>query len=231
MQLPNWLSPGVLAAIVILLILSPIIWRVLKILGGLPFLRAAVRAGLSDVGKKALEQQPDTIHLAALSNPEWKDSAAMEHMAQPLRNKGFSDCGVFTVDKMPGVKVWILFQEQTWVAAHLYEHPKAGVWPELVTRYTNGASYSITTRPATGIKMPDWITIVRSPEAPTDQLYDRLVRERSQNCIEHVNRADVARAFEEAYSRQMIAMKNGGISPEEVAAVMKKWAEKKLAGA
>jgi hypothetical protein len=230
MQLPDRLSPGLIATIVVLLIFAPIVWKVVKRVGALLFLRTALRGALSDIGRKALEKQPDTIHLEPLGDPQWKDAAAMEAMAQPLRSKGFTDCGVFTVDKMPGVKLWILFQEQTWVAAHLHEHPKVGVWPELVTRYMNGASHSITTRPATGIKMPSWITIIRSQEAPTDQLYERLVRERSQNGIEHVSRTDVTRAFEAAYSRQMIAMKNEGISPEEVAAVMNKWAEKKLTG-
>jgi hypothetical protein len=230
MRLPEWLSPGLIATLVVLLLLAPMIWRVAKRIGALLFLRAVVRGALSDVGKKAVEKQPDTIHLEPLSDPQWKDRAAMEGMAQPLRSKGFSDCGVFMVDKMPGVKLWVLFQEQTWVAAHLHEHPKAGVWPELVTRYTNGASHGITTMPATGIKMPSWITMIRSPQAPSDQLYERLLKERNPNGIERVSRADVVRAFEEAYSRYMIAMKNEGISPEEVAAVMKKWAEKKAAG-
>ena len=231
MQLPDRISPQVLATIILLAILAPLVWRVVKRLGALLFLRAAARGALSDVGKRALEKVPDTIHLESLGDPQWKDPAAMEAMAEPLRKKGFHDCGVFTVDKMPGVKVWILFQEETWVAAHLYEHPKAGIWPELVTRYTNGASHSITTKPATGIHMPNWITIIRSPDAPTDQLYERLLHERSQVAIEHVSRADAARAFEAAYSRQMIAMKNAGLSPEEVAAVAKKWLEKKAAGA
>lgn len=230
MLLPDIVDPRLIAAIVVLLVLAPIVWRVLKRVGALLFVRAAVRAGLSDIGRKALEKQPDTIHLERVTNPEWKDAAAMEALARPLRTKGFGDCGVYSVDKMPRVKVWILFQEQTWVAAHLYEHPKAGIWPELVTRYRNGSSCSITTRPATGIQMPGWITIIRSPEAPTDQLYDRLLRERNADGIEHVTSGDAARAFEAAYARQMIAMKNKGISPEEVAVVAKKWLEKKAAG-
>ena len=231
MQIPDRVSPQVLATIILLAVLAPFVWRVVKRLGALLFLRAAVRGALSDIGRKALERQPDTIHLELTKNPQWKNAAAMEALAGPLRNKGFQDCGVFTVDKMPDVKVWILCQEQTWVAAHLYEHPKAGIWPELVTRYTNGASHSITTKPATGIHMPDWISIIRSLEAPTDQLYERLLDERSQVGIEHVSRAEAAHAFEAAYSRQMIAMKNAGISPQEVAAVIKKWAERKMAGA
>lgn len=230
MGLPNWLNSGWVATFVVLLVFVILFWRVLKRVGALLFLRAVLRRGLSDVGRKALEKQPDTIRLDPLAEPQWKNAAAMEGMAEPLRRKGFVDCGVHTVDKIPGVKLWILFHEQTWIAAHLHEHPKAGVWPELVTRYTNGASHSITTRPATGIRMPDWITIIRSPEAPTDQLYERLLKERNPNGIEHVRREDVARAFEDAYSRQMLAQKNAGISPEEVAAVMKKWAERKGAG-
>ena len=229
MSLPDWWKFAIAA--LVLLFVVPVVWRIVKRFGMLLFLRTAVKAGLSDIGRKALAQQPDVIRLEPCAAPQWKDAPAMEAMAQPLLNKGFTDCGAFTVDKMPGVKIWILFQEHTWVAAHLYEHPKAGMWPELVTRYTNGASHSITTMPATGIRPPAWITTIRSPKAPTDTLYERLVRERSEINIEHVVRDEVARAFEAAYSRQMIAMKNEGISPEEVAAVAKKWAEKKIASA
>ena len=229
MQLPDWPNSGLLVAIVVLAVLGPFVWRVLKRVGALLFVRAAVRGALTDIGKRALEQQAEVIHLEPLAEPQWKDPGAMGVMAAGLRRKGFTDCGVFSVDKIPGARVWVFCQEQTSVSAHLYEHPKAGFWPELVTRYTNGSSHSITTMPATGIKLPAWISVIRSPQAPTDQLYERLLRERRPSGIEHLDRQNVVRAYEDAYSRQMIAQKNQGLSPEEVAAVMKRWAEKKAA--
>lgn len=191
-------------------------------------LRSAARTALSDIGQQALMKQPDTITLSRLSDPGWKDAAAIDALAQPLLTAGFSDLGVYSIDKMPGVKVRMLFQDDTAVAAHLCEHPKAGVWPELVTRYDGGSSHSISALPATGIELPPWVKIIRLPGTPTGELYQRLLRERSSVAIKRITRGDVVREFEEGYLRQMIWMKNKGISPEEVAAVVKKWAEKKI---
>jgi len=218
------MSPWVMVAVVFVVGFFLVFGRRIA---GLLLLRSAARATLSDIGQRALMKQPDTITLSRLSDPGWKDAAAIAALAQPLLAAGFSDCGAYSIDKMPGVKVRMLFQDDTAVAAHLYEHAQAGLWVELVTRYDGGSSYSASTLPATGIELPPWVKIIRSPGTPAGELYQRLLHERSSVAIHRITRHDVVREFEEGYLRQMIWMKNKGISPEEVAAVVKKWARGK----
>src|SRR2546428_304458 len=93
--------------LLMVLIVLKILWLVFKPLA----LRLVVRGALEDIGKKALGQQPDTIHLERQTFASWNDAAAIEALARPLLAAGFSDCGVYTVDKMPGVKMQVLLKE------------------------------------------------------------------------------------------------------------------------
>jgi hypothetical protein len=80
---------------------------------------------LKDIGKKAVDAQPDRITLSRISSPAWQD-ASVGQVISSLRTAGFKEAGVYSVDKMPGVEVGILVKTEDCVAAHVYEHPKAG---------------------------------------------------------------------------------------------------------
>ena len=45
------------------------------------------------MGKKALSAQPDTITLSRIPGAKWRDPAAAERLAAPLREKGFVELG------------------------------------------------------------------------------------------------------------------------------------------
>jgi hypothetical protein len=87
------------------------------------------------MGKDALAKVPGQIQLSRVASPQWKDAATIQQQAAPLVRAGFNGPGTYSVDKIPGVLVRILFQQQTYVAAHITEHPKAGNWIEFATRY------------------------------------------------------------------------------------------------
>jgi hypothetical protein len=217
-----------IAVLVLVVLLSPVLYRigsrVLKVL----LLRRAMRGALSEVGQQALAKQPDTISLSRTPDPQWSDAAAIEALARPLLGLGFYDCGAYKVDKMPGVKMRILMKEDTSMAAFLYEHPQAGTWIELSVRYEDGSTNALATLPATGIKSPEWFHTLRASKSePTDQLYQRLLAERRQSGIKPVTRDTVVREYEEAYMRIMLWQKNRGLSLEEVATVARHWLEKK----
>ena len=200
--------------------------RILKVL----FLRGVVRSALSHVGEQALAKQPEKIRLGPVSPAPWKDEAVIRKQASPLAPLGFVELGTFSVDRMPGVLVRMLFQPQIAVAAHIFEHPKAGSWIEFATRYTDGSSHYLATSPATGLDMPEWVRTIRADKStPTDELYRQFVAQRQAGGIKPTSAADVVGEFEDAYMRFMIWKNNRGITPEEVAKAMVKWAEKKQA--
>lgn len=204
-----------------------IAWLLIKIAPRL-FARQVGRVVLSAVGKDALAKIPDQIQLSRVNAPQWKDGAAIQQQASPLVHAGFNDLGTYSVDKLPGVLVRILFQPQTYVAAHVTEHPRAGNWIEIATRYTDGGSDFLTTLPDQGIAGPPFVRTARADKStPTDALYQQHLKQRKPSGIKPVNQNDAAREFEGAYLRYMVWKNNKGLKPEEVAKVVERWAKAK----
>jgi len=217
--------PSTTTLIIILLLVFVLLFgrRILAVL----LVRFVGRKALKALGDNALARQPASIVLSKVSAPAWGDPATIESLAAPLRASGFDDAGVFTVDKMPGVKVQILVNSAQGVAAHIYEHPKAGRWLELVTRYPDGSLATLSTLPPTGLDRPSWMTTIHSEKASSQELVQRLLRERPAKSPKPVTTGSAAREFELGYMAHMLWMKNKGLAVHEVAAVVKKWAEKK----
>src|SRR3954465_12708726 len=118
---------------------------------------------LKQVGRKALAKVPTTAKLIRTENPAWQNRVLIDNQTSPLKFRGFEDVGSFQVASMPGVLLKILFHPATNVAAHVYEHPKAGSWTEMATRYTDGRSATITTLPDKGVSAPPWVKTSRVP--------------------------------------------------------------------
>jgi hypothetical protein len=202
-------------------------WLFIKVAPRL-FVRQVFRLIFGAIGKDALAKMPDQITLARVNAPQWQDAGAIQQQAAPLVRAGFNDLGTYSVDRMPGVLLRILFQPQTYVAAHITEHPKAGNWIEFATRYTDGGSDFLTTLPDQGVTSPPFVRNVRVDKStPTDSLYHQHLGQRKSSGIKPVNQNDVAHEFEDAYMRYMVWKNNKGLKPEEVAKVMQKWAKAK----
>src|SRR5438128_7288266 len=120
-------------------------------------LTIASRLILKQVGRKALAKVPQTAKLIPTENPNWQNRALIDNQTAPLAFRGFEDVGSFQVAGMPGVLLKILFHQTTNVAAHVYDHPKAGTWTEIATRYTDGRSITISDLPNTGVTAPPWV--------------------------------------------------------------------------
>ena len=97
----------------------------------------ASRLFLKEVGRKALAKVSSTAKLVPTSSPNWQNRALIDGQTSPLKFRGFEDVESYQVASMPGVLLKILFHQATNVAAHVYEHPKAGTWTEMATRYTD----------------------------------------------------------------------------------------------
>lgn len=190
--------------------------------------RQVARVAFSEVGKHALAKVPEQIQLVRATSPIWTDEAAMQQQASPLVRAGFNDLGTYTVDKMPGALVRMLFQPQTYVSAQVCEHPKAGGWTEFATRYGDGSSDFLTTMPDQGIVPPPFVRTHRAARGTaTDSLYQQHLQQRKSTGIKPVSQNDVVHEFEDAYMRYMIWKNNKGLKPEEVAQVALKWAKAK----
>ena len=179
------------------------------------------------IGTKAIQAQPDWINLNRVSFPEWKDADGVKTMTRQLAADGFVSAGIYTPDKMPGVLIDILVKPTDCLAAHVYDHPKAGSWIEIVTRYEDGSSATITTLAATGLALPPFVSTIRADKAPADQLAQRLVRERKKGEMKSVTAETVIREFEENYAKYMLWRKNTAVTPQELTKIVTDWSKRK----
>lgn len=222
------MNQTILLALVIAIVAISILMKVFVRL----FVRGVVRGALSEIGKRALNRTPDQIKLARTDAPAWTNGQAVEQQAAPLRNLGFKDLGVYSVDKMPGVLIRMLHHPETFIEAHIYDHPRVGSWIEFASRYIDGSSHTLTTLAPTGLDRPEWVRTIRADKGvPTDQLYSQFKTEREWHNIKPVAVDQVVHEFEDAYLRFMIWRQNSGITPEEVGRVALKWADKRAKAA
>ena len=127
---------------------------------------------------------------------------------------------------MPGVKVAILAKPNDCIAAHVFEHPKAGTWIELVTRYQDGTSTTLTTQPSTGLKQPAWLTTMRSAKAPAGDLLRHFMRDRRPGAMKSISAEQAPRDFEDGFAKYMQWRKATPMTAAEAAPTVKAWAEK-----
>ena len=200
-------------AVVVSLLLLKLLKRVLMLL----FLRVLMRTGLAAIGRQAMAEQPDEIHLTPEPDHVWEDGDAVEAIASPLASLGFQEAGVFAIQEMAGVMVRFLIQADQRVIACIYEHPQAGTWFDLVARYQDGRSLTYTTAPPTGLDKQPGSQTVNAPGTSAEELYQRLLRECPAGDREGITAANVVDRFQDAYARETAWRKNKGVSPEEVA--------------
>jgi hypothetical protein len=213
---------------ILLLVVLLVVWKLFgkKILA-FALTRNIARGALRQIGNSAVQKQPDWITLERVSEPGWRNPAAANDLIQPLLANGFDDAGAYTVDKMPGVKLAILVKPDDYLTAHVYEHPKAGTWIELVSRYQDGKTDSLTTLPPTGIQPPPWVKTMRAARAPVADLVRQLVFGRHTGDLKRVEAERAVREFEENYAKNIVWQKNNGLTPEEVATVVRTWADQR----
>jgi hypothetical protein len=214
---------------IIFLVALLIIWKLFgKRIIALLLVRSAVQGALNGVGKKAIDAQPDFVNLERDEFPKFTNPAGVEALKNPLLASGFECVGTFNVDKMPGVKIAMLAKPDDYVTAYIYEHAKAGIWIELVTRYQDGGTHSLTTLPATGIQPPPFVKTIRAVKAPAGDLVRQLIGGRRSGDMKRVAASDAVADFEENYAKYILWQKNKGMTTAEMAQVVQNWANKKL---
>src|SRR5262245_30413423 len=153
-------------ALIVFSVLSPLIKYVIAAVAG------------KQVGTKALAQQPDRIHLQPATPGSWKNATAARKIAEPLTTRGFADAGVYSVPELPGVVVQLLAHVKDGLYAAVYEHPKAGTWFDLVSRYQDGSSVTYSTALPTALKPRPGHPTVNLPGIEPLAVLDRILAQR-----------------------------------------------------
>lgn len=182
-----------------------------------PVLKVAIAAVAGkQIGAEALAMQPDQIHLERGGSDRWKKPGAVRHVVEALTQRGFGDAGVHTVREMPGIVVQLLAHAGHGCYAAVYEHPQAGVWFDLVSRFQDGTSLTFSTARPTALKPRPGHPTSHLPGTEPNALLDKFLAQRPQRALTEASADNAVSVFEDAYAESMAYRKQAGISTSEV---------------
>lgn len=166
---------------------------------------------------------PSRLHLTNMARADWADERAVEGQTEPLPGLGFTLVGDYQAEEVSGfgLEAWVNPKES--VYAVVYEHPKAGVWIDFVTRYLDGTrvTYANSTQGA-GVDHAPGHDVQRFPGLDAASLYEKFLEGRADKPREPVSRQEFVALFEKAYADEMDWRNSrGGVTEEEIRAIAK----------
>ncbi|HUY90243.1 MAG TPA: hypothetical protein VMV10_16010 [Pirellulales bacterium] len=196
-------------AICVLMLVLWLRWLTRKLgksLGGL--------AGLAE--KLGGPVPPLRIELRRIETVRWQRADEAAALVEPLRRAHFQEIGGFAME--PGEVVMQAFQLPAEnVHAIVYEHPQAGVWLDLVTRYQDGSKLTYANLADTLLDRAENNVIRYHEKAPAEELLKLFLAERPAKPMESVPPEGFAGYFERAYAESMDWMiARGGPTEAEI---------------
>jgi hypothetical protein len=191
-------------------------------LGGKLLMPLIARIFAGAIGKEALSRQPDHIHLTPAPPEAWKNEEAANAITKPLLGLGFKDAGTYRIQELPGVIVRLHAKPDESFYSAVYEHPRAGVWFDLVARYQDGTSYTATTAMPTGLKPRPGDVMMNLRGTSPQAIYARARNERRRGALKPATLEGAVADFESAYAESMAWRKSQGPSTKEVVSTAKR---------
>lgn len=159
---------------------------------------------------------PFRIKLERLPAIDWQQPDQAAALIEPLRQAGFAEVGSFAIQ--PGDMVLQAFcRPSDSIYAVVYQHPKVGVWLDLITRYQDGSRITYCTQRDSLLDRPEH-TMARYYEAmPASELLSRFLAERPSKPMESLSAEAFVGHFEQAYAESMDwMMARGGPTEAEI---------------
>lgn len=161
---------------------------------------------------------PARLHLRTMAAPSWENAEAVAGQVESLPALGFVEGGTYQVEELPGFTLQAWFQLPRAVTAVVYEHPKAGVWTDLVTRYRDGTSATFHNRTGgVGVDHSPGHTIENFPNVNTREIYEHFLDRRPDRPAVVPTADEFVERFEKAYADEMDWRNSrGGATAEEI---------------
>jgi hypothetical protein len=175
---------------------------------------------LKEMAERATQKQPDEIHLIAAPDHDWSDPMTIDRYAGHLQDLGFEEAGTYTVDALP-VCLQFLLKTSEQMYAVIYEHPKAGIWINLIVLFQDGTSITFTNTQDRGMERRPGHAIIHTQGATADQLYKVASAQCPGQPRKALTQESLVPEFEKAWADGIQWRKSrGGISVTEVASVI-----------
>jgi hypothetical protein len=168
-----------------------------------------------DVAKRAGDRVPNEIHLVPSSMIMWKDEDKWREAYNALETHGFRHAGNYRVQEI-GVDVQFLISDKDCALACIYNHPVAGVFMDIVTRYEDGASVTFANRSASGLDQHPQLQNRFVGDIAPSELIEKTFAERPQEPMCPIRDEDIVPDFCRVWKEYKEWRNKRGTSAEEV---------------
>jgi hypothetical protein len=168
-----------------------------------------------DVAKRAGNRVPNEIHLEPATMIMWKDEDKWREAYNALESRGFRHAGNYRVPEI-GVDVQFLLSDQDRAMSCIYNHPAAGVFMDIVTRYDDGTSVTFANRAASGLDQHPQLQNRFLGEIPPAELIERALHERPQQPMRVIREEDIVPDFCRVWKEYKEWRNKRGTTAEEV---------------
>jgi len=188
-----------------------------------PFPRLIIAALFGkQVARAALAKQPDTIHLVKIDSSAFRRADKVRALVSEYLGNGFRDVGSFEVPELPGVKLQLVVNARESMYGTVYEHPVAGIWCDVVSRYLDGSSWTHSSARPTGLEPRPNARQRNLPGSEPATLIANQRTERPSIGMRPTSEGMAVADFETAYAEYMTWLKGRGISTGEVVEVARR---------
>jgi hypothetical protein len=168
-----------------------------------------------DVAKRAGDRVPNEIHLVPSTMIMWKDEDKWREAYNALESHGFRHVGNYRVQEI-GVDVQFLISDKDCALACIYNHPAAGVFMDIVTRYEDGASITFANRAASGLDQHPQLQNCFLGDIPPSDLIEKAFAERPNSPMRPIREADIVPDFCRVWKEYKEWRNKRGTTAEEV---------------
>lgn len=159
---------------------------------------------------------PEEIHLEPASGT-WEHAQELETARALLSAHGFDSAGEYSIKEMHGVRLAAFVKPSDAFVAVAYEHSEAGFWVDLIQRYRDGTSLTVTSAPmGHELDQPPELRKLYHAGMPADELYERFRSECDGRPALAIGATGFVGAFERAYADEMQWRRKHGVTAAEV---------------
>ncbi|MGE5113458.1 MAG: hypothetical protein ACM3JB_21550 [Acidobacteriaceae bacterium] len=168
-----------------------------------------------DVARRAGDRVPDEIHMEPATMVLWKDQDKWREAYNRLEERGFRHAGNYRVVEI-GVDVQFLINDQERALACIYNHPAAGVFMDIVTRYEDGSCVTFANRAASGLDQHPQLQNRFLGDVSPAELIERTLADRPQKPMREICEKELVPDFCRVWKEYKEWRNKRGTTAEEV---------------
>lgn len=143
---------------------------------------------------------PARVNLLYAAKPEWRHEQERDAAVRQLLAAGFVNAGSYRVRELPGMTLGMYAHRDENAYAVLNDHPRAGFWADLVTRYEDGRVAVFSTLEPMTANAHEGSAVVSEPHHSLADLWTRMLAERPQGTMMVCDPFRAAPDYEHGYA-------------------------------